>query len=465
MTDKKKLLRALPSVDVVLKEPDVAALAGQYGHDRVTRAVRDCLATCRQAVLDEAAVDPSSLAPNAVLAAAEEALRAASRPFLRRVVNATGIVLHTGLGRAVMPPAARDALAQLTGCCNIQLDLDEGGRIRREAAIRSLVQELTGARDAVLVNNNAGATMLVLRALCKGREAVVSRGELIEIGGSFRLPDVMSESGAVLKEIGATNKTHPRDYENAVGANTGLLMKVHKSNYCIEGFAQEVSIGDIAEIGKRHGVPVVDDLGCGAVVDLAPYGLAHEPTIRESLAAGSDVVLSSTDKLIGGPQGGLIVGRSDLLKQIRSCPLYRALRVGKMTLAALEATLRLFLSPERLAHDHPTYMMLAKTRDEMKAQADKLAADIRAIQPDWQVDVVADDSHLGGGSLPGSVLPASAVRIRADSSCDALTRDLRSAEVPVIPYVKDKSVRLNMRTVLSTELEDVVAAIRTIGWS
>ena len=301
--------------------------------------------------------------------------------------------------------------------------------------------------------------MLVLRALAQGKEVIISRGELIEIGGSFRLPLIMAESGAVMREIGATNKTHARDYEDAVGPDTGLLLKAHKSNYTIEGFTKEVGIAEIAEIGKRHGLPVVDDLGCGALVPLEDYGLEHEMTMRESLEAGADVVLSSTDKLIGGPQGGLIVGSADLLKRIRSHPLYRVLRVCKMTLSALEATLKLFVSPELLSTTHPVYVMLAKTPKDMKALAKKVAAKVSKKQPDWDVSVVEEKSHLGGGSLPGSELPSFAVRIvDPNASADRLARRLRAAPVPVVAHIREDAVLLNMRTVFDGDVGDLVAA-------
>ncbi|MBT7064983.1 MAG: L-seryl-tRNA(Sec) selenium transferase, partial [Verrucomicrobia bacterium] len=379
------------------------------------------------------------------------------------VVNATGIVLHTGLGRAVMPPAVAESLASLTGCCNIQMDLETGDRVKREHGIRDLVCELTGAEDALLVNNNAAATLLVLKALAEGKEVVVSRGELIEIGGSFRLPDIMSQSGAKLREVGATNKTHARDYAAAICSETALLLKVHKSNYEIVGFSKEVSISEIAKLGREHQVPVVDDLGCGALVDLECFGLEHEMTVAESLDAGADLALFSTDKLIGGPQGGLIVGRADLLDRIRKHPLYRAFRVGKMTLAALEATLRIFRAPDLLPQQHPVYTMLAKTLGQIEAQATRVAETIAATHPTWDLSVEKTSARLGGGALPSSELPSFAVQITTPShSADELALLLRRAEVPVIPRIQKTTLLLDMRTVSNADIEDVVAACGTI---
>ena len=330
--------------------------------------------------------------------------------------------------------------------------------------MRELVRQLTGAEDVLVVNNNAGATMLVLRALAAEKEVVVSRGELIEIGGSFRLPDIMRESGAVMREVGSTNKTHVRDYEGAITPmNTALLFKAHKSNYAIVGFTKEVSIGELAAIGQEHGIPVVDDLGCGALVPLETYGLPHEMLVRESLEAGASIVLFSTDKLIGGPQGGMIVGDKALMDRIRSHPMYRALRVGKMTLTALEATLRLFLAPERLAHTHPTYAMLAKSMPDMERLAADLAQRITSLPVAWQAEVAREHSYLGGGSLPASYLPAAAIRLKHPTlGTDALAAALRTSQPSIVPHVADDCVVLNMRTISREEAELVIAAIGRI---
>jgi L-seryl-tRNA(Ser) seleniumtransferase len=462
-SDIHKRLRALPAVDTVLKLPAASELIERYGHRTVVEAIRAVLHAIRENVL--AGKDKSShlLGAAAILAVAESALADRQHPHLKRVVNATGIVLHTGLGRAVMPPDVAEALSELTGCCNIQMDLETGERVKREHTIRELVCELTGAEDALLVNNNAAATLLVLKALAEGKEAIVSRGELIEIGGSFRLPDIMSQSGAILREVGATNKTHARDYAAAVGPDTALLLKVHKSNYEIVGFSQEVDIADIAAIGHKHDIPVVDDLGCGALVDLEAFGLEHEMTVAESLQAGADIALFSTDKLIGGPQGGLIVGRRDLLDRVRKHPLYRAFRVGKLTLAALEATLRVFRAPDALPHSHPVYTMLARPLNAIKAQAENVARQISMYHPAWAVSVEATSSRLGGGALPGSELSSFAVQISSKAaSADALALQLRQAPIPVISRIKDSAILLDMRTVREPEVVDVLNACKGI---
>ncbi len=459
--DKNALLRRIPAVSGVIEDAGAAALAEEFGRPLFVEAVRAVVDGLREAVLSGDAPTAGALTADAVLSEARSRLAAAATPELRRVVNATGIVLHTGLGRAVLPRAAIDALGELWSCCNVQMDMETGERVRRETAVSDTVRQLTGAEDVLVVNNNAGATMLVLRALARDREVVVSRGELIEIGGSFRLPDIMSESGAIMREVGTTNKTHLRDYEAVADTmKTGLFLKAHKSNYQILGFTKEVGISELAELGRGLGIPVVDDLGCGALIGLERFGLGHEMTVRESLEAGADIALFSTDKLIGGPQGGMIVGRADLLARIRKCPLYRALRVGKMTLTALEATLKLFLDPEKLPARHPTYFMLDRTPDALRQQASAIVNGISKSEGCIAADAMEEPSFLGGGSLPGSSIPSIAVRLTSTKlSADALALALRSHATPVIPHVREDTVLLNMRTVLPDEISTVIAAI------
>lgn len=459
----KKILRSLPSVDVVLRSGPGCEAVAEFGHMAVTEAVRSVIAEIRKSMLS-GGKGKTETDIHAVIAGARSLLSAGRRSNLRRVVNATGIILHTGLGRAAMPETVRDALAVAAGSCNVQIDLASGKRGRREEVVRDLVRELTGAEDILLVNNNAGATMLVLRALAKGREVVISRGELIEIGGSFRLPDIMEESGTILREVGTTNKTHLRDYEKAIGPETALLMKAHKSNYKIVGFTKDVGIKEIAALGRKRKIPVIDDIGCGAMTGLEKYGLEHEMTVRESLEAGADIVLFSTDKLIGGPQGGLIVGKKELIAQIKSHPLYRVLRVCKLTLGALEATLKLFKSPDLIEKTHPVYRMLGKGLEEMETQARAVAADLLKMKPEWRVTVEKTVSYLGGGALPAEELPSFAVAIAAKGkAADDLAWRFRQAETPVIPRVSDDAVLLDMRTVQKDEVAFVTQAVAAIA--
>lgn len=444
----------------VLDEATSTGMLERFGRDEVVSSIRAAIEDARARLLSGSSTAPQPPSLGDLLDNVALRLEASDAPHLKPAVNATGILLHTGLGRAVMPRAARDAVATVMGCCNLQMDMGDGSRIHREHCIRDLVCSLTGAEDALLVNNNAAATLLVIQALAYGRDVVVSRGELIEIGGAFRLPDIMAQGGARLHEVGTTNKTHLRDYEQAISPETALLLKVHKSNYEMVGFTKEVGIAEIAALGRPRGVPVVDDLGCGAMVPLERFGLPHEMTLAESIAAGADLTLASTDKLIGGPQGGLVIGRADLIARVRSHPLYRAFRICKMTLAALEATLRLFRHPETLHQTHPLYAMLAKTPEETRAQAESLAAELRPLTP-FPVKVVDHQAFLGGGALPARPLASHAVVIETGKP-DELARALRDCRVPVCPRIHDRSLYLDMRTVFGTECTLVVESFREL---
>jgi L-seryl-tRNA(Ser) seleniumtransferase len=451
----KEMIRRLPSVSRVLEMGEAKRLVEHYGHGDVVALIQSIIDDSRRQLLD-GKEEGVALTPEAIVQEVEEGLKRQDEPRIKPAINATGILLHTGLGRAMMPEKARQAVASVAGCCNLQMDLTDGARLHREHVIKELVCSLTGAEDVLLVNNNAGATMLALRALASGKEVIVSRGELIEIGGAFRLPDIMAESGCLMREVGTTNKTHLRDYERAITPETALLLKVHKSNYDIVGFTQEVEIGDVVTCAHAKGLLALDDLGCGAMIGLEQFGLKHEMTIAESLAAGADVVLSSTDKLIGGPQGGLILGKACVIDRIRKHPLYRALRVCKLTLAALEATLKLFKNPAKLTQDHPLYFMLARSPEELRRQAEALAPRLRTLMRVVGVSVVPHEAFLGGGSLPGQTLPSYAIRVDAEDAA-SFARRLREAKVPVVSRVHDGAVYLDMRTLFPSECDQVVA--------
>jgi len=450
----KEMIRRLPSVSRLLETVEAKRLVEQYGHTEVVALIQASIDCSRNQLLN-GKEEGVALTPEGILKEVEEGLKRQDDPRLKPAINATGILLHTGLGRAMMPEKARQAVASVAGCCNLQMDLSDGARLHREHVIKELICSLTGAEDVLLVNNNAGATMLALRALATGKEVVVSRGELIEIGGAFRLPDIMAESGCLMREVGTTNKTHVRDYERAITPETALLLKVHKSNYDIVGFTHEVKIDELAECAHARGLLALDDLGCGAMIGLEQFGLAHEMTIAESLSAGADIVLSSTDKLIGGPQGGLILGKASVIDRIRKHPLYRALRVCKLTLAALEATLRLFKHSAKLTQEHPIYFMLARSPEELRQQAEALAPRLRTLLRVVGVTVVPHEAFLGGGSLPGQTLPSYAVRIDADDAA-TFARRLREAKMPVVSRVHEGAVYLDMRTLFPSECDQVV---------
>lgn len=449
---KDALLRKIPSVDALLQSPEGIRLVGLHGHDAVVRAARDETDELRRWIIsrDPAAPDEADLETGLVAARVGERLEAARRPFLRPAVNATGVIMHSGLGRAVLPPPAVEALEAVgRGYSTLALDLDSGRRVSRDWAVESLLRELTGAEAATVANNNAAATVLVLNALAAGKDVVVSRGQLVEIGGSFRLPDVMSTSGARLKEVGTTNKTHLRDYEDALDDATGLILRVHHSNYRIQGFAEEPGIAELAALGRKRGIPVVDDLGSGALVDLRAFGLETEPLVRDSVAAGADIACFSGDKLIGGPQSGIIVGRAEFVQRIRKNPLARAFRCGKLTLAGLEATLKLFRDPDRLPERHPVYRMLGLKVDEIGRRAKRAAAGLRrAVPANVEISVVPGESQVGSGAVPVQTLPTKLLAVRAPGiPTEELARRLRHADPPVFGRIADDRVLLDFRTI------------------
>ncbi|MCI0342842.1 MAG: L-seryl-tRNA(Sec) selenium transferase [Planctomycetales bacterium] len=456
-----ELLRQLPRVDESLEAAEGAGLVARFGREPAADAIRREIDAAR--VTLRASRGNGARVPDVaeVLAGARRRLESARKPRLCRVVNATGVVLHTGLGRAVLPEAALAALAsELPGYCLLETDRESGDRGEREFAVRDLLRELTGAESGTVVNNNAAATMIMLAAVSRGKETIVSRGQLVEIGGSFRIPEVMAESGARLREVGATNRTHLKDYEKAIGPETGLLLRVHTSNYRIEGFTSDVPLADLVALGRKHGIPVADDLGSGALVDLAPYGLKGEPLVRESLATGADLVSFSGDKLLGGPQAGVIVGRADLVAKARGHPLFRAMRPGKMTLVALEATLRLYRDPDRLQEALPVFGMLTADRKALRRRASALARRIRAAAPDASAEVADDVSSPGSGSLPTVEIPTSVVRLALPCvGADELARRLRAGEPPVFTRRKDEAVLLDVRTLRPGEDREVAAAV------
>jgi L-seryl-tRNA(Ser) seleniumtransferase len=434
---------ALPGVDRVLRAAGAAALIERHGRDLVTDAVREALAERRNAAA-AATVDD-------IVAASSEALARLMQPSQRRVFNLTGTVLHTNLGRAPLPEEAIAAAAEaMRAPSTLEYDLENGRRGERDEHVAPWLLRLTGAEAALAVNNNAGALLLALNALASGREAIVSRGELIEIGGSFRLPDIMARAGARLREVGTTNRTHFSDFAAAIGPDTGLILKVHTSNYEIRGFTAAVPAARLAELAHNHGVPLVEDLGSGTLVDLDRWGLPHEPTVAEALKAGADLVTFSGDKLLGGPQAGLVVGRRDLVATLAKNPLKRALRLDKIRLAALEAVLRLYADPDRLALRLPALRLLARPQGEIAALAKRLQpAMAEALHGLATVTVVETTSQIGSGALPLSLLPSAALALTpagiSGKAVEALAQRLRGLPVPVIGRIEGGRVILDLR--------------------
>jgi L-seryl-tRNA(Ser) seleniumtransferase len=453
--------RRLPSVTDVLAAPPLAALAAARPHAALVEAVRAELADLRRRLADGEAIDGVG-APEAVAARAADRLERSLRPALRPVINATGIVLHTNLGRApVAADAARAAHDAAAGYLNLELDLESGKRSKRQDALRGWACRLTGAESATAVNNNAAATVIALRTVALGKEVIISRGQLIEIGGSFRIPEIMAVSGAMLREVGTTNITRLSDYERAVGPNTGALLRVHPSNYRVRGFTEEVPLADLVALGARHGLPVLDDIGSGALLDFGRFGLPGEPVARESVAAGADLVLFSGDKLLGGPQAGLIVGRRAWVERIEKDPLMRAFRLDKMTLAALEATLRLYLDEERALREVPVLRMLGTSADELQRRAEALAERLRGLPGLRDVRAVEDEAFVGGGSLPDQALPSWVVEVSPDGTSDEeLARRLRVGEPAVVGRLRDGRLVLDVRTVFPEQEAALVEALR-----
>jgi L-seryl-tRNA(Ser) seleniumtransferase len=463
-----ELLRHLPSVDGLAQACHSGNGSGHPPPKLLVEAARAVLERKRRQVLaattDEelSAID---LGHEALQAEVSIWLMQAHQSHFRRVINATGVILHTNLGRALLSQAAVENVARLAShYSNLEYDLDRGQRGDRYVAVVGLLQRLTGAEEALVVNNNAAAVLLALQALAAGREVVVSRGELIEIGGSFRIPDIMRSSGALLHEVGTTNKTHLTDYRTAINERTALLLKVHTSNYRIVGFTETVSRDAIVRLGTASQLPVMEDLGSGNLVDLTAYGLEQEPTVSEVVRAGVDVVTFSGDKLLGGPQAGIILGKKGYLDVLKRHPLNRALRIDKMTLAALEATLRHYLDPGAAVRAIPTLRLITASVQDVNRRARRMLRQVRGvIAGDWSVDVQADVSEVGAGALPLTKIPTRVIRVRsARMSATAIEHSFRRQDPPVLGRIQQDAFLLDMRMVQDHELPEVVQAFRRV---
>ncbi|HUU90651.1 MAG TPA: L-seryl-tRNA(Sec) selenium transferase [Phycisphaerae bacterium] len=460
MASAKDVLRNIPAVDQLLGDlEDEEAVAPRR---IVVDAVRAAVERARDGLLAEPEEEIAEAAlREAILADARSRIRTWVQPHYRKVINATGIILHTALGRAVLPEKARRQVAEeLSGYSLLQADPETGKRSRRDARIEALLAKLTGAEAATVVNNNAAATMIVLNAVASGKEVIVSRGQLVEIGGSFRLPEVMAASGAHMVEVGTTNKTHPRDYSSAITENTAAILRVHPSNYKIYGFSSEVPLADLERIAHSHGLVLIDDLGAGPLIDLSTYGLPAEPTLQESIRTGADLVTSSTDKLIGASQGGIILGKKRWIDVIRSSPLARILRVGKMTLAVLEATLTLFLDEETAVRDVPTLRMLVRGADDIARQAERIAQTLGKRTKAAAFATIDGFSQLGSGSLPTHDVPTRLVAVSPEAiSPDELAKRLRCGTPSVFARIQDDRVLIDPRTLQDGEEQPLVDAV------
>ncbi len=435
-----------PSVDTVLRSAEGELAIARHGRAAATDAIRHVIERLR------AGGAPAAASLEQIGLMTLDRLGERERPSQRPVINLTGTVLHTNLGRALLAEEAIEAVvAAMRAPTNLEYEIEAGQRGERDAHVRGLIRELTGAEDAILVNNNASAVLLVLNTLAKDHEAIVSRGELIEIGGAFRMPDIMARAGATLREVGTTNRTHLKDYAEAIGPGTGLLMKVHTSNYVVQGFTAEVGPAELAKLARHYDLPFVDDLGSGTLIDLSRWGLRREKTVQDALKGGADLVTFSGDKLLGGPQAGIVAGRKDLIAKLAKNPLKRALRLDKLRLAALEATLRLYRDPDRLAQRLPTLRLFTRKPTELRALAERLQPKVAAaIGTDWVVEAIDCASQIGSGALPLETLPSAGLAVRAagkaaGSAVEKLAAAFRAVPVPVIGRIAQGALVFDLR--------------------
>lgn len=464
MKDKKSYLRLLPGVDEVLLSQSIQDLMRELPREIVVHAIRKVLEIKRQAILKAEApgqrqkidVTMRSLEREAVVEARKLVL-----PKLRKLVNATGVIVHTNLGRSLLAKEAISRVVEVAcSYSNLEYDLESGKRGSRYSHVEQVLCQLSGAEAAFVVNNNAGAVLIGLNALASGKEVIVSRGELVEIGGAFRMPDIMRQGGVRLVEVGTTNRTHLKDYEDAVTSETALLLKIHTSNYRILGFTAEVEVGDLVRMGRNYGIPVMEDLGSGCLVDLSPYGLEREPTVKEIAEAGVDIVTFSGDKLLGGPQAGIILGKGEFIDRIRKNPLSRALRIDKLTLSALEGTLLCYLDGKKACDSLPTLKMISMPYERLRRRAQKILRKAKSKSLfSWEVSVKKDYSQVGGGALPLMRIPTAVIAIRSKGEpIELLEQRLRKYDPPIIARIFKEELLLDCRTIQRDE-DDYVAGV------
>ncbi len=457
----KELLRHLPKVDELLQNERLLSVTKKLNQEYLVQIIREEIECVRASILAET-FPANHIDREEIISNIEKRIQKEFDFGLKKVINGSGVVLHTNLGRAPMPAAVKSALDEiLYGYCNLEYEIDKGMRGSRHDHLKGLIQKLTGAEDVLVVNNNAAAVMLVLSTMAKGKEVIVSRGELVEIGGSFRIPKVMEHSGAILKEVGSTNKTHLHDYEESIGENTAALMKVHTSNFKIQGFTDSVSIKELRTLADRYDLPIIDDLGSGVFLDLRKYGIDYEPTVMDSLSAGADIVTFSGDKLMGSAQCGVIVGKSKYIAQMKKNNLLRALRVDKMTITALTATLSMYLDSSSIEKNIPVLQMLSQGIEVLRAKADRLHQQIISAKPQLAeiVEVTNCQSMVGGGSLPTQLMKSFGIRIRPQESTGKFEERMRITAPHIVGRVEEDIYYLDMRTIFDEEIESVAKKI------
>lgn len=458
MSVNSQLLRQIPKVDELLRHPRLASLSCQ--HTILTETVREVIDSLRQAIL---AGEEPSLQPDSLCDEVERLVQKKTTMNLRPVINATGIVLHTNLGRAKLSTAAVQAIQSVAQDYNtLEYNLEKGSRGSRYSHVEQLISKLTGAEDAMVVNNNAAAVMLVLSTMARGKEVVTSRGELVEIGGAFRVPEIMSQSGGTLVEVGTTNKTHPSDYVRAVTENTGAFLKVHTSNFKIVGFSEEVSLEEMVRLGHERNIPVIYDLGSGAMVRLEDYGILDEPNVLDAMKSGADIISFSGDKLLGGPQAGIIIGRREYIEAMKKNPLTRAFRIDKLTLAALEATLREYQDPAQAIQNNPTLRMITATMETLIPKGEQLLAELqRTCDGSYTVELTEDFGQVGGGSVPTQMIRSSVVAVEPTLvSPDVLEQRLRRISLPIIARISKDRLLLDVRTIEEHHFSYIAESIR-----
>jgi len=459
--DKAKLLRTLPPIDQLLQEQHCQNMIKTFSYKITLEALRETMQWCRKQIINEQITNtqPKKLLP-IIFTQTKKIAHQVAEPYFRRVINATGIILHTGLGRAVLAPAAVDQINKhLRGYSILQLDPKTGKRSKRNSRLEWLLQKLTNAEAATVVNNNAAATMIVLNTIAgDGKEVIVSRGQLVEIGGSFRLPEVFQASGATMVEVGTTNKTHLHDYADAITENTAAILRVHPSNYQITGFSSEVSLPELEKLAHANNLALIDDVGAGALIDYSQFGFKKEPTLADAVETGADIITSSGDKLIAGAQGGIIIGKKKYIDKIRKNPLARVLRIDKITMAALEATLILFLKGEEAYQEMPVLKMLLRTYTDITKQAERICKKLQQALPDQNITLIDGFSKMGSGSLPEQNLPTKLIAI-ANIQPEPISYKLRNLPVPIFSRIQNEKILLDPRTILEGEEKELIATL------